>query len=94
MADARQSLDHTLIRIKDFLLIAGSLAAFGFWALGILSLPDQVKKHEERIKILESRAATNDVTINAMQKDVNYMTKSIEEIKDILKRHFNGKADI
>lgn len=79
-------IDHTLMRIKDFLLIAGSLGAMVFWIVGIVSLPDRVAKQEQRIQLMEARAAANDLVINTMQRDVSYMTKSLDEIKDLLKR--------
>lgn len=81
-------LDHTLIRIKDFIIIAGAVSAFVLWFLGIIGLPDQVKRQDKRIEILESRAASSDLTLNTMQKDVGYLTKTSDEIKQMLKERF------
>lgn len=78
-------VDHFLIRVKDILLIAGSLGAFSFWILGIVNLPDKVKRHEQRIEMLETRAAQNDINVSSIQKDLQYLTRSMDEIKEILK---------
>lgn len=85
MAEGKSTLDHTLIRIKDFIIIAGAVSAFVLWFLGIIGLPDQVKRQDKRIEILENRAAANDLTLNTMQRDVSYLTKSSDEIKVLLR---------
>ena len=89
MAGEKTTLDHTLIRIKDFIIILGAVSAFILWFMGIIGLPDQVKRQDKRIEILENRAASSDLTLNTMQKDVGYLTKSTDEIKDILKGRLN-----
>ena len=85
MAEGKSTLDHTLIRVKDFIIIAGAVSAFVLWFMGIIGLPDQVKRQDKRIEILESRAASSDLTLNTMQRDVSYLTKSTDEIKGLLR---------
>lgn len=80
----RWGLDHSLIRIKDGIIIMGSIAAFLFWFVGIMNLPKTVEGHDSRIKTVESYMSKNDVVVASMQRDLVYLKESSNEIKALI----------
>jgi len=77
--------DKTLMRVKDAIIIIGSLVAVGTWFLGIATLPKIVENHGIRISEIEKSAIRNDLVVSGIQKDLSYLTSGVDEIKKMLK---------
>lgn len=85
-------VDHIFLRIKDVLLIGGSLVAIATWYLGIAHLPKIVESHEQRLSKIETAIVKNDLVVAGIQKDLNYLTSGVDEIKNILKEVYKKGA--
>lgn len=83
------NLDHTLIRVKDVIIILGAVFAFVFWFVGILTLPETVAKNEARLDLLEARAAKLDIVVSSMEQNLGYLTKTMDEVKALIIRQDN-----
>lgn len=84
-------VDHIFLRIKDVLLIGASLVAIATWYLGIADLPKLVESHEQRLVKIEAAIVKNDLVVSGIQKDLNYLTNGVDEIKQILKEVYKNR---
>ena len=78
--------DHVLIRIKDGALLLMSLGAILSWVIGVTQLPVRVEATEEKVKGIEIYMVRNEVFVNGLGKDIDYIKKEISSIASVIEK--------
>lgn len=73
-----------MIKIKDFIYIAGAVLAIGFWFFTIYGLPPRVERLENNVSALEKKLISDEVKLNMILESVTRMESFI------LNHHGNG----
>ena len=82
----RNGFDTILMRIKDSLLIGGTVFGIFVFIFRFQTLPDAVAEHTIRLKELQSSDGSQQLKIQSIEQDLDYIKDTLNEIKDILKR--------
>jgi len=81
--------DQFFMRAKDLVLIVGAIAGLATASNNFLSLPQTVQRHDSEIKTLQQIVSeyksANELTVQALRQDMGYLTRNVEEIKQIVK---------
>lgn len=79
-------LDKLLMRIKDLILIGGTLFGIIVFLFRFQSIPDKVSEHDLKINQLNGINHTHELKIQAIGQDLQYIRDAVAEIKALIKR--------
>jgi len=77
----KTNFDHTLIRLKDFILIGGAFYSFIAFGGGFIGLPPRVEATEIEVKNLQKADILHDLKIQELNQNFEYIKKSLEQIQ-------------
>ena len=78
-------LDKLLMRIKDMLLIGGTVFGVFVFIFRFQTLPDSVAEHTLKLNELNGNDTQQTMEIRDVNKDIEYIKDTLSEIKGLLK---------
>ena len=85
-----KGLDHILIRMKDIVIILGSIGVGVAWLVGIVALPTKVEANTEDVKQIQTTQQQMKIAVTEIQTDLKYIKSTLTEdrrdIKKILEK--------
>ena len=77
----RNGFDHSLLRLKDLIIIIGSIWAFLAWGTNFASIPKRLEAAEDLIRTVQDRAIVGELKIQSLSQDITYIKDALSEIK-------------